>query len=180
MIIGLTGKNGAGKGIVSDYLTSQGFTYYSLSDMIREEIRKEGHEVTRPRLIEMGRRLRTQNGPSVLADLVLQKIAQGERVIVDSIRNPAEVESLRTRKDFVFLCVDADQHLRFERCKERGREGDPQDFETFAEHERRELENTDPAAQQLIRTAQLADHVVLNEGTKEECYVQVDKILEAL
>jgi dephospho-CoA kinase len=42
MIIGLTGKNGAGKTEVSNYLKSRGFEYFPLSDEIRNEIRVRG------------------------------------------------------------------------------------------------------------------------------------------
>ncbi|MBI2338979.1 MAG: AAA family ATPase, partial [Deltaproteobacteria bacterium] len=68
MIIGLTGKNGSGKGEVAKLLTSSGFIYYSLSDVLRDELKKQGKEVTRENLIEIGNRLRTEGGPSVLAD----------------------------------------------------------------------------------------------------------------
>ncbi|MDO8494013.1 MAG: AAA family ATPase, partial [Deltaproteobacteria bacterium] len=37
MIIGLVGKNGAGKGEVAAVLQKIGYQYYSLSDVIREE-----------------------------------------------------------------------------------------------------------------------------------------------
>jgi dephospho-CoA kinase len=47
MIIGLTGKNGSGKTEVSEYLKNRGFEYHSLSDEIRNEIRRRGLEITR-------------------------------------------------------------------------------------------------------------------------------------
>jgi hypothetical protein len=42
MLIGLTGRNAAGKGEVARYLQRKSFYYYSLSDAIREEIRSRG------------------------------------------------------------------------------------------------------------------------------------------
>ena len=41
MIIGLTGKNGSGKGVVAAFLKERGFIFHSLSDVIREEIKKQ-------------------------------------------------------------------------------------------------------------------------------------------
>jgi len=41
LIIGLTGKNCAGKGTVAEYLAKKGFVGYSLSDIIREELSKK-------------------------------------------------------------------------------------------------------------------------------------------
>ena len=42
MIIGLTGKNAAGKGEVARFLQDKGFYYHSLSDVLREELKKRG------------------------------------------------------------------------------------------------------------------------------------------
>ena len=70
MIIGLTGKNGAGKGEVARYLQERGFHYYSLSDVLREEAAKEGKPITRDVLVDLGNRLRSQHGPSVLAEKI--------------------------------------------------------------------------------------------------------------
>ena len=38
MIIGLVGKNGAGKGEIAQFLQEIGFTYYSLSDVLRDSM----------------------------------------------------------------------------------------------------------------------------------------------
>lgn len=167
MIIGLTGKNGSGKGEVAEFLKSSGFIYHSLSDMIREEIKNRGREITRENLIAMGRELRTQGGPSVLADLILGKLDVDKNYIVDSIRNPAEVRTLKKRKDFYLIHVDADQKIRFERVKARERENDPKDFKTFVKLEEMELSSQDPAAQQLIETAKLSDVIIANNETIE-------------
>ena len=40
-VIGLTGTNAAGKGEVANYLKNQGYAYFSLSDAIRDELKKE-------------------------------------------------------------------------------------------------------------------------------------------
>ena len=58
MIIGLTGKNAAGKGEVAEYLKKKGFVYYSLSDVIREEATEKGLEHSRENLINLGNELR--------------------------------------------------------------------------------------------------------------------------
>ena len=63
MIIGLSGKNASGKGVVAEFLKSKGFYFFSLSDVIREEIRERGEEITRQRLIEVGNELRSKHGP---------------------------------------------------------------------------------------------------------------------
>lgn len=177
MIIGLTGKNGAGKGVVAEILQKRDFEYRSLSDVIRDAIRAEGHKVTRERLIEMGRRLRREGGPSVLAEKILKTLEPGKKYIIDSIRNPHEVLALRQKKDFHLIFVDAEQKVRFERCKSRGRENDPHDFAEFVRLEEAELHSTDVAGQQLVATAALADHILDNSGTLEELETSLDELL---
>lgn len=168
MIIGLTGKNGAGKGAVADFLKASGFIYYSLSDVLREEMKKKGQKITRENLIKMGKNLRDEGGPSVLADKIIEKLDIDKNYIVDSIRNPAEVKILKSRKDFYLLNVDADQKLRFERIKARGRENDPQDFKKFVMLEKKELVSNDPNAQQLIATSKLSDVTIENNDSIEK------------
>src|SRR5437667_178709 len=54
MIIGLTGKNAAGKGAVATFLRDRSFYYYSLSDVIREELERRKIPITRDSLIATG------------------------------------------------------------------------------------------------------------------------------
>ena len=177
MIIGLTGKNGAGKTVVAEYLKKAGFAVYSLTDMIRLDVQSLGVDVTREELIATGRRLRSEGGPGVLAELVLTKLDIDKNYAIDSIRNPHEVKALRRRRDFILLAIDADQILRFERCKMRGREKEAQDLQEFIRLEEQELVSTDPAGQQLLATAALADHVVENNGTLAELETKIRSIV---
>jgi dephospho-CoA kinase len=62
MIIGLSGRNGAGKGEVLAFLQSRSFYAHSLSDVIRDELRRQGQTETRERMIETGNAIRAQRG----------------------------------------------------------------------------------------------------------------------
>src|SRR5687768_13669080 len=115
MLIGLTGRNASGKGEVARYLQSKSFYYYSLSDVIRDEIRQRGEEPTRERLIIIGNELRQKYGASVLAERILAKVEDDKHYIIDSIRNPSEVTSFRAAKHFKLLRIEAPPELRFQR-----------------------------------------------------------------
>ena len=180
MIVGLTGRNASGKGTVADWLVARGFRYQSLSDAIRTWLRDQGQEPTRDAMIAGGRALRNQGGPGVLAVRTLRGIARGEDCIVDSVRTPAEVEALRSRPEFVLLEVHADEHVRYERLAARARSGDARSFEEFRRQEEAELHSGDPAAQQLVATAALADFVVPNDGTPAELEAHLAKLLPEL
>src|SRR5262245_56918488 len=125
MLIGLTGRNAGGKGEVDEYLKKKSFYYYSLSDVIRDEIRSRGQEPTREALIQVGNELRQKYGAHILAERILSKVEDDKHYIIDSIRNPSEVDAFRGAKHFKLIRVEAPVEARFERIRARKRESDP-------------------------------------------------------
>ena len=180
MIVGLTGRNASGKGEVAKYLRDVGFAFFSLSDEIRDEIRKRAQEITRARLIEIGNELRDNFGNGILAQRILKRIRDDRHSVVDSIRNPAEVEVLRQRGDFRLIAIKADRGLRFERHLGRGREGAAQTLEQFSCEENLELASENPSTQQLMATERLADAMLENNGSLEELHKRIGELLLGL
>ncbi|MFV1958764.1 MAG: hypothetical protein ACC662_05055 [Planctomycetota bacterium] len=166
-VIGLTGKNCAGKDSVAHVLEARaGFERHSLSDVLRDELRRRGQPVTREALIDLGRELRLAEGPAVLAERTKGMI-RGERVVLVSVRSPAEVASLRELDGFVLWAVQAPVQVRFVRERDRNRESAVRTLEEFRALEARE-NTTDPAAQQLDATIALADARIGNAGTLDD------------
>jgi len=180
MIIGLTGKNGSGKGEAARFLMDAGYQYYSLSDEVRHELERRGVEVTRDSLTTTANEMREKYGAGVLAERTLEKLDPTAHAIVDSIRNPFEVETLRRRDGFYLINVNADTKVRFERVKKRGREKDPTTYEKFLEVEAREAQSDDPASQQLNRTCEMADAVVTNNGAINDLHDRIREVINAL
>jgi dCMP deaminase len=168
MIIGLTGRNCAGKGIIADFLQEIGFMYYSLSDVIRDEITKNGEQVTREKLIHKGKELRSVFGNAVLAERIQERLDIEKNYVIDSIRHPAEIEALKRNKYFVLLAVTASPEVRFKRIKHRGRESDPTTLEQFIAFEKREEENEESGGQQLRLCISKAYYAIENDSTIEE------------
>lgn len=164
MILGLTGRNAAGKGEVARILQAGGFEYFSLSDELRLELQAQGVPETRDHLIDAGRRLRQNEGLDALARRVSRRFNAGLNQAVDSIRNPEEVRFLRSLGSFFLVSVDAPLATRFARAQARARRGDPIDLDAFRAAEERELASGDPAAQQLVATIALADFTLVNDG----------------
>ncbi len=173
-LIGLTGTNGAGKGEVAAYLVKKGYAYFSLSDEIREELRKMRQEITRDSLIARGNSLRRRFGADILARWVAKK-AKGKAVI-DSIRNPSEAAYLRRQKGFVLVAVDAPVELRYKRVKRRGRLESAATFEEFVAKEREELSGGQ-AEQQLSRVMAMADIRIFNDGSLASLRRKVEALL---
>lgn len=177
MIIGLTGKNGSGKGEVARYLQERGFVYYSLSDALREEAQKEGKTVSRDVLVELGNRLRNEQGPSVLAEKIFSRLDPEKHYVVDSIRHPSEVQVFRRRADFMLAAVRAPERLRFERLKQRSRENDPRTFEDFVALEGKEAQSTNSNDQQLDRAIALNDVIIDNTGPLKALHDRVKEVI---
>jgi len=179
VIIGFSGPYGAGKGEAVGYLCERSFYPLSLSDILRDELAKEGLTETRERMIEIGNRLREAHGPGVLAERLGEKFLSDRNYVIDSIRHPAEVEALRNADPgFRLVWVDADPGLRMERIKSRGRSGDPGSLEELSRLEGKELKSDNPAGQQLLAVQELSDFTVLNDGSMEDMHQAVQDVLE--
>ena len=176
MLIGLTGRNAAGKGEVARYLQTKSFYYHSLSDVIREEIRSRRLQPTRDLLIVVGNELRQKYGAKILAERVLARIEDDKHYVIDSIRNPAEVEAFRATKHFKLIRIEAPQEVRFRRILARRRESDPKTLDEFIELEKREAEG-DETSQNLVKVELMADHTLTNDGPLERLYPQIDELL---
>src|SRR5262249_23168513 len=175
MLIGLTGRNAAGKGEVVKYLQTKSFYSYSLSDAIRDEIRIRGQEPTREVLIQTGNELRHRFGPAVLAERILQRLDDVKNYVIDSNRNAAEVEAFRRAKHFRLSRIEAPVEVRFQRTVRRGRENDPGTLDKFIELEERELVGHE-ASQNLAQVEDLSDATLVNNGPLELLYPQIDSL----
>lgn len=177
MIIGLTGKNGSGKGEIAKYLQVRGFHYFSLSDVLREEAAKSSLPVTRDVLVELGNRLRNERGPGALAEKIFSRLDPEKHYVVDSIRHPSEIQVFRRRKDFTLVSVRAPELLRFERMKQRARENDPLNIDDFRKLESKEAQSQQGADQQLDQAIALADVFIDNGGSLQMLHDMLKNLL---
>jgi len=179
-IIGITGTLGAGKGTIVDYLALHyGFRHYSVRGFLMEEAKRRGLELNRDTYVVVANDLRASHTPSYIVDqLYLQAAENGENAVIESVRTPGEVMSLRRHENFLLFGVDADPRIRYERVVERASETDQITFETFLDNEQREMSSTDPNHQNIGRCMQMADYVFNNNGNFEALYFQVKQVLQ--
>lgn len=182
-IIGIVGPIASGKGIVVDYLIKKHhFISFSLSSILHDELKKRGvTSYTRTTLQDLGDELRKKEGDGVLAKRAMGKIqapfgnAQGKqnskKIIIEGIRNPGEVEYLRTIPGFFLLAVDASHDIRYKRVLARAKPWDPKDWETFLKVDGRDAKDeNNKSGQQVRKCMELADEKIVNNSDIQ--YVQ--------
>ncbi|MFH1012357.1 MAG: dephospho-CoA kinase [Candidatus Peregrinibacteria bacterium] len=165
MIIGLTGPMASGKSTVVETLKGMGYKLITLSDMVREEARKQGVPEERENLMAIGQDLRKKFGAGVLGKRALEKIkASGEeKWVVDGIRNPAEVMELRQHPDFVLIANTAPEDMIIARILSRKRADDTLDKTAIRHKLRREMGEGEPMdGQQVAKCIAMADYTFEN------------------
>ncbi len=173
-LIGLTGTNGSGKGEVASFFVKKGYAYHSLSDIIREELRKQGQKITRDNLIRMGNLMREQFSADILARRVMKKVKS--HAVIDSIRSPKEIEYLKKQGGFILISVDAPPETRYERVRKRGREESASTLQEFMAKEAEEM-TTQEKGQQLLACMKMADYTIQNDGTLQELHKKLEEFL---
>ena len=180
LIIGITGTLGAGKGTVVEYLVEKkGFDHYSVRSYLLKEINRRGMPENRDSMVVVANDLRGKHGSSYVTDQLYHEAARvGKDCIIESIRTPGEIDSLREKGKFFLFAVDAVAEIRYQRISERQSETDHISFETFLSNEAREMNTSDPNKQNLNECIREADFVFNNGATKEDLFIEVEKVLQ--
>jgi len=181
-IIGITGTLGAGKGTIVEYLVQEkGFVHFSVRGFITEEINRQGLPVNRDTMVTTANKLRATHSPSYIIDqLYEQALLTNKNCIIESIRTPGEVASLREKGNFVLIAVDADPLLRYDRIVMRNSETDSISYATFIENEQREMQSNDPNKQNIGNCIEQADIVFYNNSTVADLHKRVETQLALL
>lgn len=182
MLIGVAGLNGSGKDTVAYYLVMKhGFAHRDLGQEIRDELKRQGKDfLDRNLMIDLGNERRKEFGFNYWCKRAIESVGPRD-LVVTSIRNPAEVDEIRSRGG-VIVEVFADQLTRFERTAARVRldstaHGDVQSIDDFRAKEERELKSDDPSKQQLLKCISTAEYKLDNNGTFEQLYELIELLL---
>lgn len=170
-LIGIGGTNGSGKDTVGHILAEKyGWLFVSVSDLLRDECRDRGLEVSRENLREISAEWRREGGLGVLIDKAVaafEKLdTQHEGLVVSSLRNPGECKRV-TELGGTNVWVDADPRVRYERIQTanrgRGAEDDKTYEEFLAEQEAEMKHSGDEATLNMSGVKALADIEIFNE-----------------
>jgi dephospho-CoA kinase len=177
-LIGLSGTNGSGKDTVGLFLAEKyKYLFISGSDMLREECRKRGLEVTRENLRTISAEWRREFGLGVLVDKAVEVFNSSQDMyaglIVSPMRNVGEAQHIKDLGG-TLVWVDADPEIRYQRVvgANRGRDGeDNKTYDEFRAEEQAEMhpsDPNDPAVLNMSGVREIADVQLLNETTLEQ------------
>lgn len=170
-LIGLGGTNGAGKDTVAEMLVERrGWLFVSLSDLLRIEARKRGHEPDRKWLREISAEWRRDGGLGVLVEKAIEHFEsvkdQHEGLVVSSLRHPAEAMVVHEYGGRV-VWVDADPQIRYKRMTSRVRDAESAfSFEQFMAAEQAEMAHHggDKTTLNMGDVKKLANMTLMNDG----------------
>jgi dephospho-CoA kinase len=144
-IIGISGTNGSGKDTVGQILEEDyGYLFVSVTDILRNELKKEGKTTERENMRALGDKWRREIGLSVLVDKAVEIFKAQEKgykgLVVSSIRNVGEVQHIHELGGIV-VWVDADPNVRYKRVTARRRSSeDEKTFDEFLKEEQDEMQ----------------------------------------
>ncbi len=182
LIIGITGTLGAGKGTIVDYLVQHhNFTHYSVRSYLTEKLIEQNRSVNRDEFVNLANQLRKDYSPSYIAEeLYKQAKEDGGKAIIESLRTPGEVESLKEKSLFYLFAVDADVKTRYYRVTQRASSTDSISLEKFIADEKREMTSSDSHKQNLAACFNMADYCFYNNGSREKLHKRTEAIVNLI
>jgi dCMP deaminase len=169
----LAGLMRSGKDFVAKYIVDNyNYKHLNMSDVIKDELIKEGKEPSKLNRSILGDEWRKLYGNDIVMKRTLEKAQDYDKVIITGVRSPEELEYLKQHTErFKLILVHASREVRFARRSTT----DPQSFEAFFERDERDIKFKGTG--QVI---QKADYVVDNEGAIEAIYKQIEKIIQRI
>lgn len=176
IILGLAGELASGKGAIAKY-TAEKYDAKSwrFSTMLRDILDRLSLEQSRDNMQVLSTILRQNFGEELFACVMAEDVKKeaGEIIVIDGVRRLADIKYLKIIPQFKLAYLEADIQKRYERIVKRGENSDDAK-KTFAEFQK---EHEGEAELQIKDLKDHADFLIDNNGTYENLYLQVDKIL---
>ena len=168
------GMPGSGKSVGATVARDLGIPVYVMGDIVREEATHQQLQYTPQTLGKIMIELRQQLGPAIIAQRVIEKLANESEanIVIDGARSEIEVKTFQGAINQVLVvAVHAPPDIRFNRLRQRKREDDAITQDIFQARDNRELDVG------LGRIIAQADIMIVNEGKFEELKDKVRRVL---
>ncbi len=161
-LIVTVGMPGSGKDELLEIARSIGLATLKMGDLVREETRRRGLQLTSANVGRVASEEREKHGGGVWAQRALPKLTE-TRMLVDGCRSDAEVTVFRHNfGDLFVLGIFSSPETRYDRMSARARNDDGPGLQEFFDRDRRELKWG------IGNAFALADGMLINEGSLEQ------------
>ncbi len=178
--VGITGPIYAGKTEIRRILEQLGYSGFSHSQILVDELQRRELQVDREHLTDLFQEFVDRYGHDVLARFTMDRVGNSGFAI-DGLRHPAEINYYRQHAQG-FACIAVDAHsdkdesrrIRYERMLAMERGVDKPDWDSFVKRDRSELGGVIDI-HQISRCIQMADIYIINDGSLEDLRNQILK-----
>ncbi len=173
--IAIVGMCGSGKSIATEYFEKLGYEKIYFGGVTMQKLKEEGLAVTPENEKMMREKLRQELGMGAFAKILLPQIMDNianHAVVLDGVYSWDEVKILQENiPEMITIAIVCDKSVRYERLKTR--KVRPLTNQQAIARDIAEIENSDKGG-----PIAYADYYVLNNGTFDEYYKRLDKIIK--
>jgi len=177
-LLAIVGMPGAGKSVVVDYLRGKGWTVVHFGGVTMRELERRGLAVNETNERAVREDLRKRHGMEAFAKLSMEEVLKGLSkgpTVIDGLYSWSEYKFLRTQlsRRFYVVNVFTSRQIRYDRLLHR--EVRPLSHEEAEARDFAEIENLEKGG-----PIAMADFTLLNDGTIENLYSEIDKLSKLL
>ena len=174
-IIAIVGMAGSGKSEAVKSLVEKGYKRVYFGDVVIDETKKRGLEITERNERKIREELRKDYGMGAMASLSIEKIKEffnSDNVVIESMYSWEEFKIIKDifGESFKVLAIYTTKEMRYKRVAERKERGLSHD-EVFS-RDISELENLNKG-----NPIAFADYMIINDGSLEELKKKVEGLL---
>ena len=177
-LLAIVGMPGAGKSVVVDYLRGKGWTVVHFGGVTMRELERRGLAVNETNERAVREDLRKRHGMEAFAKLSMEEVLNGLSkgpTVIDGLYSWSEYKFLRNQlsRRFYVVNVFTSRQIRYDRLLHR--EVRPLSHEEAEARDFAEIENLEKGG-----PIAMADFTLLNDGTIENLYSEIDKLSKLL
>ncbi len=177
IIIGLAGLLATGKGTVAKYLEKKyQASSHRFSTMLRDILNRLYLPITRQNMQKISTVMRKNFGEDIIARVITQDVKNDKNkiIVLDGVRRLVDIKYLKKIPGFKLVRLVTDEKIRYQRLIGRGENKDDKKktFKQFLADHKKE------ADRQIPLVMKKADLEINNDGSLQDLYKQIDKIIK--
>lgn len=176
IILGFTWEMWCGKDTAAEYIFSKyGWQKFKFSSIMRDILKRIYSDITRENMASLSKWLRDLFWQDILAKVIYHDVLESKEnvLIIDWVRRNDDIVHLAKSPEFKLVYLDVSLENRFDRISKRW-ENDDDIGKTMEQFQKEQLHE---AEVQIRWLKNQSNYVVDNNGSLEDLYLQIDKII---